>query len=119
MDEMVKNLYGGTTDGQIYQWDINQKKSTVFKGHRGRINSLLLDNVEGEQNILVSASDDSTVKVWDIRASTNPVFTFSQHQGPINTVSISPDGNWVASGGAEGALKIWEINSGKLITELT
>ena len=32
--------------------------------------------------------------------------------------SISPDGRWVASGGADGIVKIWELDTGKIIKNL-
>lgn len=36
----------------------------------------------------------------------------------MNTVAISPDGQWAASGGDDGTLKIWEIGTGKIVNEL-
>ena len=34
----------------------------------------------------------------------------------INSAQLSPDTRWVASGGGDGALKIWDISSGKVLT---
>jgi katanin p80 WD40 repeat-containing subunit B1 len=33
-------------------------------------------------------------------------------------LAISPDGQWVASGGVDGKLKIWEITTGRAVYEL-
>ena len=29
---------------------------------------------------------------------------------PVNCIDFSPDGNWVASGGGDGALRIWNLD---------
>ena len=67
----------------------------------------------------MTSSDDATVKIWDARAiNTNAIFTFSKHTAPVKDCAISPDGRWVASGGVDGLVKIWELDTGKIIEEL-
>lgn len=51
-------------------------------------------------------------------SNTNATFTFSQHKDIVRDVAISPDGRWIASGGVEGIVKIWELDTGKIIKEL-
>ena len=65
-------------------------------------------------NSLVTGSEDTKVKVWDIR-SAKCTMTYREHTGRVNTVSLSPDARWVASGSEDGSVKIWEINSGKTL----
>ena len=64
---------------------------------------------EGEQ--------DSTVYLWSI-ATQRPV-TVGRHDGRITAVAFSVDGAWLASAAADGALKVWDIDSGALIQRLT
>jgi WD40 repeat protein len=33
------------------------------------------------------------------------------HPGNVSAVAISPDGNWIASGGSDGTLRIWNMSS--------
>ena len=79
------------------------------------VNCVNTDEATG--NILVSGSSDTNVKLWDLRMnSSNKCFlTFSQHQGAITSCQLSPDSKWVASGGEDGAMKIWEVGSGKVL----
>jgi WD40 repeat protein len=59
------------------------------------------------------------VKIWDTRASTgSAIRTFSGHTDVVRDVAISPDGRWIASAGNEGVVKIWELDTCKIIKEL-
>ena len=115
-DKNAENLYAGTEGGSVYVWDLNTQRSTVLAGHRTSITSMAYEESE---KVLATASGDSNVKIWDLRRSSNePILTFSQHTAAVRDVAISPDGRWVASGGADGLLKIWELNTGKMVYEL-
>ncbi|KAH7310400.1 NUC169 domain-containing protein [Stachybotrys elegans] len=35
---------------------------------------------------------------------------FRGHEGRVRTVSFSPDGEWIASGGDDGTVRIWSLN---------
>lgn len=36
----------------------------------------------------------------------------------VKDVAVSPDGRWIASGGIGGVVKIWELDTGKVVYEL-
>ncbi len=65
---------------------------------------------------LVSASDDYTLKIWDIRSGTC-VRTLSGHTWTIKGVASLPNGQVVSAG--DLTLKIWDIRSGKCIRTLS
>ncbi|WP_318699320.1 MULTISPECIES: WD40 repeat domain-containing protein [unclassified Roseofilum] len=44
---------------------------------------------------------------------------FYGHQGPVYSVSYSPDGKTLASGGSDGKIKLWNLETGAKITTLT
>ncbi|MEC7556794.1 MAG: SUMF1/EgtB/PvdO family nonheme iron enzyme, partial [Planctomycetota bacterium] len=41
------------------------------------------------------------------------VRTFKGHRGPVNSVSLSPDGRQLATGGDDRSLRIWDTSNGK------
>lgn len=41
------------------------------------------------------------------------------HSGPIQSIALSPDGQWIASGSKDGTIKIWRAADGKLLRTMT
>ena len=69
-------------------------------GHMALIRGIAF-TPDGRQ--LVSASDDKTIRVWDL-ASGKTVRTIRGesapgHAGKIFAMALSPDGKWLAAGG--------------------
>lgn len=44
--------------------------------------------------------------------------TLDAHDGPVTALVVSPGGEWIASGGADGRLKIWRERNGELLSSL-
>ena len=58
---------------------------------------------------LVSSSLDSTIKIWDTFNS-QILYTVHGHQGPVNCVAFSRDGDYFCSGGGDTTLMVWKNN---------
>lgn len=91
-------------------WDRNTgRRIRTLKGHVGKINSIAIDG-----NLIVSASDDETVKIWNI--NTGECIKTIKHNSSVHSVAIV--GDRIISGSYYGAIKIWDIGSGELIKTL-
>jgi tetratricopeptide (TPR) repeat protein len=60
--------------------------------------------------MLASASDDRTVKLWDVDRRTE-LATLRGHTYPVYAVAWSPDGRLLASGSVDQTIKIWDVNT--------
>ena len=63
--------------------------------------------------MLVSASWDSTVKVWRVDQTSNKLsfrFELMEHETEITCLALDPAGTWAATGGSDGAVMVWNVD---------
>ncbi|MGH9677564.1 MAG: WD40 repeat domain-containing protein, partial [Candidatus Acidiferrum sp.] len=53
---------------------------------------------------------DGTVRLWDT-ASHREIGTLGQHGLRVVAGDISPDGQWAVTGGIDGGLRLWDMNT--------
>jgi WD40 repeat protein len=69
--------------------------------------------------LLASASDDKTVRLWEVSTGTQ-VRTLTGRTGGVNGVAFSPDGTLLASTGAgDKTVRLWEVSTGTQVRKLT
>ncbi len=82
--------------------------------HGGEIQDVVFHPTDSSK--VVSASDDNTIKLWDL--DTNTATTFSGHTDKVNTVAFSPNGNTLASGSDDKTCKLWTVSSQQVTATL-
>lgn len=119
--------YGSSTDPLLHFMDIRSGfVSQVLKGHKSGINSLKWHPTK--DNIIISSSNDGTIRLWDIRTS-NHLFIFdknyvssssnkksslspiSHSKGSLN-VEFTPDGRYIISTGKDNEMRLWDSEFG-------
>ncbi|XP_072391899.1 uncharacterized protein [Diabrotica undecimpunctata] len=66
-------------------------------------------------NILVTGSDDKTIRVWNSVLASNTIAVFTGHQQKIVDVAIMDNQKTILSFSEDGILKLWEINENKCL----
>jgi WD40 repeat protein len=70
-----------------------------------------------KETLLASASFDAKVQVLQVGSETVAArLTYRGHRGPVYAASWSPDGQWIASGGEDGTVQVWNAGTGVCIT---
>ncbi|TRY86562.1 hypothetical protein DNTS_018572, partial [Danionella cerebrum] len=64
--------------------------------------------------LIVSASDDKTVKLWD-KNSREVIHSFCEHGGYVNFVDFHPNGTCIASAGTDSSVRLWDIRTHRLL----
>lgn len=73
------------------------------------ISHLLFQSTLQSGYYLLSASKDSSLKIWDLREG-RLLFTLQGHSGPVNCARFSRDGEFFSSGGADQLVMVWKTN---------
>ncbi|WP_420910868.1 AAA family ATPase [Rhodococcus sp. OK519] len=88
----------------------NTPISRSLTGHTGPVYGVAL-SVDGRT--LATASDDRSVRLWDLSDRSEPVQIGDELTGPdqyMASVSFSPDGRLLAAGGGDGTMWIWDVS---------
>ncbi|MFV0444212.1 MAG: M56 family metallopeptidase [Planctomycetaceae bacterium] len=99
----------------------------IQTGHRVRLESLERSRVQDltaaqisaaawlpEGNRFVTGSTSGKVQLWDAERGA-PLSTLGRSGGEIRSIDIDPTGTFALTGGADGAVLIWELNSGTIV----
>ena len=93
----------------IKLWNLREKTVKTLTGHKEKVNSVAFSP---DSRLLVSGSEDSTLKIWDIsqwqNIETREPITI-QMPFPVHTVVFHPDGQMLATSGRHA--KLLDINN--------
>jgi WD repeat-containing protein 23 len=107
-----REILAGANDGCLYIYDREQDERILrVLGHDDHINSVAF--ADNSSNILITASDDGIVSVWDRRtlSELNPqsVGQFAGHGAGLVFIDPKGDGRHLISNSKDQSIKLWDI----------
>ncbi len=104
-------LLSAGIDGTIRLWPVGRRSDPhTFEGHDGPV----LDAAFAADGRIVSAGRDGQIGIWSLQAD-HPVNWIDAHAGPVWSVAVTVDGRFAVSGGSDGTVRIWHLDSGSRI----
>ena len=117
-------------DGKMMMWDITTgERLKTFEGHdRGLaciefkvrpllFLTLLVDhNPSLQDDLIVSGSNDCKIKIWSASRG-ECIRTLTGHDLLVRALSFDPVSGRLVSASYDKSVKVWDFNTGKLITE--
>lgn len=109
---LVEFLKQKETSLEMFQKSVHSRNTRLDsgcfrgQGHTGSINNVAIT----ANSHCVSAADDGTLRVWDLRAGVC-LHTLAGHTGWVKCVLITTDNRCVSCGG-DNTIKVWDLKSG-------
>ncbi|XP_029454851.1 striatin-3 isoform X4 [Rhinatrema bivittatum] len=133
-DDVLENVLGlgdladlTVTNDADYSYDLPANKDAfrktwnakyTLRSHFDGVRALAFHPVEP---VLVTASEDHTLKLWNLQKTVpakksasldvEPIYTFRAHIGPVLCLAVSSNGEQCFSGGTDAAIQWWNIPS--------
>jgi len=100
----------GLSDATIVLWvALTRTNIATFRGHSRSISSV---QFSPDGTSLVSASYDTTVRVWNTNQSTSdqPLAVLTGHDLQVYSATFSPDGRYIATASGDKTIQIWNAS---------
>jgi FOG: WD40 repeat len=88
------------------------------QGVRGKIRPLTHSLLVSPQDIVITGSPDTHIRVWDVGTS-QTMQLMAHHTGPITGLSIHPTGDYILSTAEDQSWAFSDIRSGRLLTQVS
>ncbi|XP_037957323.1 striatin-3 isoform X4 [Teleopsis dalmanni] len=115
-DANTKDGTGSGTGGAGYRKTWNAKYT--LRSHFDGVRALIF---HPEEPVLITASEDHTLKLWNLQKTVQakksasldvePLYTFRAHTGPVLCLGMSTNGDTCYSGGLDGNIECWQLPS--------
>jgi len=116
-------LYGGDLGAaRLYRISDNQGRTSgrndtnlirAFPGQPGPVSAVAFS----PDGAFVALASVGEVRVYSVTDPSKPAMSLSGFSGPVYSVAYRPDGSVLAAGGADGAVRMFDVKLGKLVNQ--
>jgi WD40 repeat protein len=116
IDSAGEFVYAGVQDKDLQRWDLVSGGRTALTGHQSWVRRF---EIHENNDLLVTGAYEGRLIWWNPQETApKPQRIVEAHQGFVRGVSISPDAEFVATGGNDNVVRIWSVTDATLVREL-
>ncbi|MFI4852913.1 MAG: hypothetical protein ACIAZJ_27690 [Gimesia chilikensis] len=116
IDASGNYLLAGAQGSAFHRWDLVSAENTELLGHNSWVRRF---DVDRSRPLLITGAYEGKIAWWNLDSkSPKPQHLVDAHKGFVRGVSVSPDGKLVATAGNDRLVKIWSVDTAKLIRTL-
>ncbi|GAB3897428.1 hypothetical protein GCM10029964_080240 [Kibdelosporangium lantanae] len=98
-------LATATGKGHVQVWRVTDANPTAVLDLTGKGTAV----ATGPGGLVTFADATGSAELWSVGGNVHQLSSVSGHNGPAGQVVISPDGHTLATGGADGTVRLWNI----------
>ncbi len=100
-------------DGTVAVWDLGGgTRVASFRRNEATVWSVAF---LGDGDTVAAAAHDWIVSVWNVAQSEAPVRLLTAHRSAVQAVAYAPEGELIATGGADKSIRLWRKGDGGLL----
>ncbi len=109
---------GGDADTtlRLYETDTG-KQVRQYPGHTGWVWKVVF-SPDGKK-IASAGCNDFSFRIWDTESGKPLLLGANAHKGNVVGIAFSPDGKHLLTSGRDGTVKLWDVDTGKLLRTYT
>lgn len=106
-DDSEEKILCGNNGGTVMLFDLNESRClNNWAAHRSAVNSVIFH--PRNDKMVLSCGYDGKMKIFS-RNQRSAIQAYSAHEGPANCVCCSQEGKYVATGGNDKIIRIFDI----------
>ena len=101
----------------VQLWDVTDNVLVTIGDHERSITSIAFS--PSNEKLVASGSLDATIRIWNIKRRQLAVNPLKGHNNSISAIAYSPDGTRLISGSDDKTVRIWNSETGQLLSTLS
>jgi tetratricopeptide (TPR) repeat protein len=110
LDDDGSRLAIGKSSGFVTIWDLpGDQRIAEITGHTDSVNAIA---VVKERSVIITGSDDRTIRLWDMTTGSQLLVLLSHAR--VSSLAVDENGEVLVASSGDGSVQVWDLPTGQL-----